>query len=369
MKMIKIMAVLIITAALFSSCELNGPEAYGTLVINSSGNSARVIGVIDEASDDAFKALQNDISYEFECVNEKTGNITTKAYNLNSPENVVIQLVPGDWAVWVKIIQDVKKEGGETLGKGVIGSKQYNDGKPVTIRAGQTIILGGLNVSTSPYGKAIAHYVNDADFKNDGYKEADNANWSKASTININRYVYPLGGDGQPTGSKTPLINNPYGRTVPTGTADILWDETYLYVRVIVKDANVDLNDNKTSVQPFNSNSVEIFYTASGTIGYQYRITCKGTKTYHTTGSGGDAKPANIEENDFMQDKIDSTSYAVIARIEHGVNTTDKKTIGVDLQINGIHQADGYRSSIAVWYDGQVFQTPGAYKNSLALVD
>jgi len=364
MKTLKTVTVLIFTAALFFSCQENIND-YGTLVINPSGNSARVTGVVsdDRPGTEQIKSpLQKEVlSYLFECINEKDGTTTVAGpYGVEMPYDVTLQLTPGEWVVWVKVFEN---------GYG-IGSASYGS---VKIKAGQTVILRGISVKvSSKYGKGEAKM---APFNfDDRYSNVNDPAWGDAIPLLINRFLTPIA-DGQPPVNKKDhklTTIAPYS-PAPYGTANILWNDVggnrYLYVRVLVKDADLSA----TNGSEHNSNSVEIFFNEDGT-GHQYRMDSDGDITYSYYNSTGHHKepvgvlPANVElliEKDNLPNGV---SYAVIANIPI---KSKKQIIGVDLQINGIKKTSSStirRTSIAVWYDGQVYDNPGAYATSLTLV-
>jgi len=363
MKTLKTVAVLIFTVALFFSCAQEDIGDYGTLVINLSGGSSRSVTA---EVDPLLNNIKGDLTYIFECINEKTGTTTTAGpYEVGVPKDAYIQLIPGDWVVRVKVRQKIY-QGSDLKGEEVIGSAQY---RPVTIKAGQTVILGGISVPTSPYGVAIARSAPE------GFTYNKLNDWLEIpTTILINRYLQ-VGADGQP-GSHNPTTINPYDHLPPYGTANILWDDDgenyYLYVCVFVKDADLSA----TNGTEHDSNSVEIFFNEDGT-GHQYRIT-PGSSHYYgyypkdvPEESNGSYKkdepiPSGVELSSETTGLPSGVSYAVIAKIPI---LSKKHVIGVDLQINGIQTGKTKRSSIAVWLNGQVYARPSVYKEDLTLVD
>jgi len=348
MKTLKAVTVLLFTAALFFSCAQEDIGDYGTLVINpSGGKSARSVEAGNGGiPDDIFEKLE----YIFECENEKAGTVTAGPYTVDGAHDVRIPLSSGNWIVSVK----VRQEGQE------IGKAQY---EPVTIKAGQTVILGGISVETFPYGYAKAGRAPD------GFTYTDLNAWlGIPTTININRHLQVTGGDPDPD---TP---DNYYVDAPEGTAKILWDSSYLYVLVLVKGA--DCSPTK-GAGAHDTDSVEIFFNENGT-GYQYRMDYAGTDTYGKSGTSYTSQPTPFSEKAAdLSIETDTAklppgvSYAVTARIPFGATTKAKgEKIGVDFQINGAPKAGSQnRSSVTVWYykKGQVYNSPNAYKETLTL--
>jgi len=364
MKTLKIVAVVIVVAALVFSCTVTDePEAYGTLVIKSSGGSSRTVtGNVDPV----FDSIKDDLTFEFDISNEETDATVGPygPYEVDTTHDVSIQLVPGTWVVAVKVYQKlVQQDDGKTTEYNeIVGSAKYD---PVTINAGETTTLGKIDVPTSPYGKAIAHKITGDDpagiafVENDGYQNATDPYWQNAYTVNIDRYMRLLSNGNVDTVQPSNYDNN--GRVSPHGTAKILWDESYIYVLVLVKDAALTGNTGSgLNSGAHVSDSVEIFFKEDGngdrTKGNQYRIDYSGKTKSHATPTG----TSNSTSSKFPDDKVyldvsrdipDGVSYAVVARIKHSKGS-EGGTIGIDFQINGAPLTNGgIRSSVAVWYD------------------
>jgi len=360
MRTLKAIAVLFFSAALFFSCELADSGAYGTLVINLSSSSARAVkGVID--GEDIPDDIKDGIKYLFECKNIETGATEGPygPYAVGKDHDVPIKLSVGTWVVAVKVLQDGQE----------IGSSQYPE---VAIKAGQTVILGGIDVKTTPYGRATAHKVADADFKKSGYQTITNPIWETTSAININRHLIVNKTSGMPD----PTPDN-YYIDAPEGTAHILWDNENLYVKINVTNAACVATRGSAE---YDTDSVEIFINDNDT-GHQYRITYDGKKTYAVATPKSDGKsydyndktsvPENVAMNIVTKD-LPSGVYVVVAKIPFKSARTAGGKIGIDFQINGAPTANGgKRSSVTVWYHkkGQVYNQPNLYKDTLALLD
>jgi len=379
MKTLKAVTVLLLTAALFFSCAQENMDEYGTLVINFSGtgSSRSVTGVISGEFDGKLDA--NNISYSFECINAKAGiTITAGPYEVGVPKDVPIQLIPGDWVVRAKVLQSVLQS------KEEIGSAQY---RPVTIKAGQTVILGGISVPISPYGVALAKKVENSAFKNEGYKDANNDTWLNAYTLNINRFIKLNPANGY---VKEPAEVDPHG-TGAHGTAKILWDDDdtgHLYVLVLVKGNNPIATKGK---QDHDTDSVEIFVFEGNLIAHQYRKNYAGLSTYNEatrspiSSDTWDVPNTNLpplpstvslEIKKLPTDTLPpGVTYAVIAKIPFDTPKESRDQIGVEIQINGTPlmkdtSGDDRRSTVAVWCsETSPYDKPGKYANSLTLID
>jgi len=362
MKTLKTVTVLIFTAALFFSCAQETGSEYGTLVINPFGSSsARAVEAKNAGiPDDIFK----DLEYSFKCKNEKADPVTAGPYKVNAgKQDVQIQLLPGTWVVSVNILQ---------FETNVIGSNEY---KPVTINAGQTVILGGIEVETFPYGHAKARHIPD----NFGSFD-DLANWKDIpTTIYINRYA-KLGTDGQVlTGSNQPPTYTPTTQFKPHGTAKILWDKNALYVLVLVEDAACISN---RGTQEHDTDSVEIFFNDGGS-GHQYRIDYGEKETYGFYPKGvAEGSASNYKKESHLPNGVslslikdnlpNDVKYAVVAQIAFVDDRNIEDIIGIDLQINGAPiPGSNTRSTVAVWFDktATAYTHPSLYEKTLTLVD
>jgi len=358
MKTLKTVTVLLFTMALFFSCAQENFSDYGTLVIKLSGSSARAVkGEI--SSEFGNKLESENISYKFEFMNEEVVVDERGPYPVGVDQDVPIRLSPGAWVVQVKVLQKVFQDQ-KFQGEEVIGSAQY---KPFTIKAGQTVILGGISVPTSPYGVAIAHKAQP------GFNYENLDSWPDTSTINIDRYLklddvtgYVL------TGASQPSSYVPDASPAPHGTAKILWDEDNLYVLVLVEDAKKSTNK---GLEAQDTDSVEIFFNENG-IGHQYRMDYAGITTYGYYDSSykkDQPLPSGVVLS-IIKDNLD-VSYAVVAKIPLTSNS-EGKTIGIDLQINGAPVVNGgIRSTVAVWYDktATAYSHPELYEETLTLVE
>jgi len=354
MKTLKTVMVLLFTAALIFSCAQENND-YGTLIINPSGNSARSITA--EVGEGFYDGFEDGLTYTFECINQSDNTkVKTESYDVGKSNDVQIQLLPGKWEVWVKVHKNGKE----------IGSNKY-DGT-VTINAGQTVILGGLNVEVQgySYGSAVAHKAPDGF----DYKNVNNSTWSNTPPININRHLR-IGSDGQ-AGEEIPFDEN-----LAHGTARILWDDEYLYVLVLVEGAKCTTTQKDTALSnAHHTDSVELFFNEGGT-GYQYRIDYAGKKTYgRSTGKGNynNSETAFSEKSvdlSIIKDNLPDGEYLVVARIEFGSEKGSGDIIGIDLQINGAPiNSGGNRSSIAIWHNKtSPYNDPTLYKETLALAD
>jgi len=378
MKTLKTVTVLLFTAALFFSCTQENNN-YGTLVINPSGvGSSRSITAVFEP-EDFYDGFENGLTYTFECINQKDNTkVGTAQFGVKKsndakiePNDVQIQLLPGNWDVWVKVLKNGKE----------IGSNKY---PTVAIKAGQTIILGGLNVEIQgfSYGSAVAPKAPPGF----DYEDVGNPGWS-STPLNINRFIVlnkdPV--DGQ---AKQPPTVDPNG-TGAHGTARILWgteedNKKYLYVLVLVEGAEcTGYNHGDQLTNAHNTDSVEIFVHEGGDTAYQYRIAYAeianaAVKTYgvatapsnpndNWTHNNTNANPTgailNIADNPPI-----GAAYAVTAKIPL---TSEEKNIGVELQINGAPETqNGFRSSIAVWCsESSPYNQPWRYEKTLTLID
>jgi len=353
MKTLKAVTVLIFTITLFFSCAQESSN-YGTLVINPSGNSARAITA--EVGEGFYDGFEDGLTYTFECINKEANTkVGTAHYDVEKRNDVQIQLLPGNWEVWVKVHKNGKE----------IGSSKYE--KPVAITAGQTVILGGISVEIQgySYGSAVAHKA-PVSFD---YTRVDSSTWSSTPPININRHL-KIGTDGQ-AGAEIPFDEN-----LAHGTARILWDNENLYVLVLVEGAECTIRNSSdtTADTAHHTDSVEIFLNEGG-IGYQYRIDYAGKKTYgKSTGKGNHSNITSPErEIDFSITPYDPDNgkYAVIARIKFSAEKKSGDIIGIDLQINGApKEGKTLRSSVAVWYnETSPYNDPNLYKETLALVE
>ena len=131
---IRTIIVFLLAGALFISCELADPDAYGTLVIALPGSgSARAAGDTAEFSEN-FLA---DLRYVVDCTGPGK---ESKEFGPNG--NAAILLSPGDWTVTVTVFNAAEEE------KKEIGR---SESKVVTIEAGKTTppVTIEINITTS----------------------------------------------------------------------------------------------------------------------------------------------------------------------------------------------------------------------------
>jgi len=365
MKTLKVITVLILTAALFFSCTENSD--YGTLIINPfGGGSSRTVNA--EVGTGFYEGFENGLTYSFTCINQNDNStVESGTYDLGKNKaNVQIQLHSGNWDVWVKLNKNGK----------VIGSNKY---PTVTIKAGETIALGSLVVEIQgySYGSAVAHKAPE----NFDYA-VDSPYWDDTPPLKINRHL--ITDDGVPDHT-TP---DNYYIYAPEGTAKVLWDERNIYILVNVYNADLTGytgGTNDKGKYEHDSDSVEIFLTETGATGHQYRIAIVNgnldtEKTYGYSPLDGkhykDTDALNFPANfpkpvsfQIITDGLPSNSYAVVAKIPF---PTSGGKIGIDFQINGAPKQQGEnRNSVTVWYykKGQVYDKPSKYKDTLILTN
>jgi endo-1,4-beta-xylanase len=165
---------------------------------------------------------------------------------------------------------------------------------------------------------------------------ADDAAWSQASELQINRYQQAWQG--------------------ASGVAKALWDDQNLYVLVQVSNAELD----KSSSNAYEQDSVEIFLDENNgkTSSYetddgQYRINFDNEQSFNPA-----SKSAGFESSTH----ISGTNYTVEVKISlKTITPTNDMKLGFDVQINDAKA--GARQSVAAWNDttGTGFQDTSVY--------
>ncbi|MDR0289604.1 MAG: endo-1,4-beta-xylanase [Treponema sp.] len=159
------------------------------------------------------------------------------------------------------------------------------------------------------------------------------------------------------TSPEIPVNQNVFAWQGAYGTAKVLWDERYLYVRVAVHNAEL----NKANPSPHEQDSVEIFIdegnhkaTYMQADDGQFRVNFDNEQSFSP-----DSLAAGFES----AAAVSGSSYTVTAKIPfRTIEPRENMLIGFDLQINGA-SARGARHSIAVWNDtsGNAWQDPSLY--------
>ena len=149
--------------------------------------------------------------------------------------------------------------------------------------------------------------------------------------------------------------------SVATAQAQAMWDEEYIYVRVLVKDSNLTQN----SDQFHEKDSVEVFVSETANRGAaysgndnQYRVAYDGTKSIKIGSSDAFESSAQLT----------SDGYLVELKIPFKDITPSVGTdINFDVQINDV---DGTTRKLTVWSDETAngYNTP-QYWGTLTLID
>lgn len=165
---------------------------------------------------------------------------------------------------------------------------------------------------------------------------ADDAAWSQASDMPINRYQQAWQG--------------------ASGVAKALWDDQNLYVLIQVSNAELD----KSSPNAYEQDSVEIFLDENNgkTSSYeaddgQYRINFDNEQSFNPA-----SKSTGVES----KTHITGTNYTVEVKIPlKTITPTNGMKLGFDVQINDAK--NGARQSVAAWNDttGTGFQDTSVY--------
>jgi len=143
------------------------------------------------------------------------------------------------------------------------------------------------------------------------------------------------------------------------GTAKVLWDEQYLYVRITVQDAVL----NKTNSAAHEQDSVEVFIdeqnhksTQIQADDAQYRVNFDNEQSFREPRSAEGFESASY---------VSHNSYTVLMKIPFRTVTPRENTlIGFDVQVNGASER-GFRQNVAVWNDvsGMSYQDASGYGN------
>ncbi|WP_458461876.1 endo-1,4-beta-xylanase [Paenibacillus sp.] len=152
------------------------------------------------------------------------------------------------------------------------------------------------------------------------------------------------------------------GNSGATATAQLLWDEKYLYVLADVKDPLLS----KVGKNAHEQDSVEMFIDPNHnqTTHYQeddaqYRVNFDNESSF-----GGNA----IKERFKSATRLTSEGYVIEAAIPLDQVPSGKNTwIGFDLQVNDDHTGNGQRSSVSIWSDrsGNSYMDTSGFGNLL----
>lgn len=152
------------------------------------------------------------------------------------------------------------------------------------------------------------------------------------------------------------------GNSGATATAQLLWDEKYLYVLADVKDPL----RSKLSSNAHEQDSIEIFIDPSKdqTTFYQeddaqYRVNFDNEASF-----GGNARKESFKS----ATRLTSGGYTVEVAIPlDSVRAEGQRWIGFDLQVNDDGAGDGKRSSVSIWSDssGNSYQDTSGFGSLL----
>lgn len=152
------------------------------------------------------------------------------------------------------------------------------------------------------------------------------------------------------------------GNSGATATAQLLWDEKYLYVLADVKDPL----RSKLSSNAHEQDSIEIFIDQNKdqTTFYQeddaqYRVNFDNEASF-----GGNARKENFKS----ATRLTSGGYTVEVAIPlDSVRAEGQRWIGFDLQVNDDGAGDGKRSSVSIWSDssGNSYQDTSGFGSLL----
>jgi endo-1,4-beta-xylanase len=153
----------------------------------------------------------------------------------------------------------------------------------------------------------------------------DDPVWQRAAELPVNQYLMAWQG--------------------ASGTARVLWDEQYLYVRVTVQGAEL----NKTNPAAHEQDSVEVFVDENnGKTSYyekddgQYRVNFAGDRSFN---------PGSAAQGFESSASVNGKSYTVEMKIPFKtLKPGPDSSIGFDVQINGA-SPQGARQSVAIWSD------------------
>ncbi|WP_164848652.1 endo-1,4-beta-xylanase [Paenibacillus sp. DCT19] len=166
--------------------------------------------------------------------------------------------------------------------------------------------------------------------------------WKKAASIQTD--VWVLGNSGA------------------TATAQLLWDEQYLYVLAEVKDPLLS----KASVNAYEQDSIEVFVDLNHnkTSFYQeddaqYRINYDNETSF-----GGNA----LQDQFQSSTRLTNAGYIIEAAIPLDLVPTNAiPWIGFDLQVNDDSTGEGRRNSVSIWSDasGNSYRDTSGFGNLL----
>jgi endo-1,4-beta-xylanase len=159
------------------------------------------------------------------------------------------------------------------------------------------------------------------------------------------------------TAPSIPINQNVMAWQGASGSARALWDDTYLYVRITVNNAEL----NKIHPAPYEQDSVEIFIDEGNhKASYmqsddgQYRVNFENEQSF---------SPPTLAEGFESAAVAADRSYTVTVKIPfRTVTPKENLIIGFELQINGAG-ARGGRESVTTWNDnsGEAWQDPSLY--------
>lgn len=165
--------------------------------------------------------------------------------------------------------------------------------------------------------------------------------WNNVEAISTNTWV--LGSNGA------------------TATAKMMWDDKYLYVLADVTDSNL----NKSSVNPYEQDSVEVFVDQNNdkTTYYenddgQFRVNYDNEQSFGgSTNSTGFESATSITQNGYIVEE--SIPFTAII-------PSDGTIIGFDVQVNDAND-NGQRTGIVTWCDpsGNSWQDTSGFGNLL----
>nr|ADB23440.1 XynA [Thermoanaerobacterium saccharolyticum] len=160
-----------------------------------------------------------------------------------------------------------------------------------------------------------------------------------------------------------PISTNTWilGSNGATATAKMMWDDKYLYVLADVTDSNL----NKSSINPYEQDSVEIFVDQNNdkTTYYenddgQYRVNYDNEQSFGgSTNSNGFKSATSLTQSGYIvEEAIPWTS----------ITPSNGTIIGFDLQVNNADE-NGKRTGIVTWCDpsGNSWQDTSGFGNLL----
>ncbi|AEF17757.1 Cellulose 1,4-beta-cellobiosidase [Thermoanaerobacterium xylanolyticum LX-11] len=158
-----------------------------------------------------------------------------------------------------------------------------------------------------------------------------------------------------------PISTNTWvlGSNGATATAKMMWDDKYLYVLAVVTDPNL----NKSSVNPYEQDSVEVFVDQNNdkTTYYenddgQYRVNYDNEQSFGgSTNSNGFKSATSLTQSGYIvEEAIPWTS----------ITPSNGTIIGFDLQVNDADE-NGKRTGVVTWCDpsGNSWQDTSGFGN------